>query len=152
MQSDRSAGSLGWQGAVNGGAHISFGPYSRPLPVFLYISLHRQTIDSGPTGLIPNPTTPDIVAVQNCEVCCQGKMAQLPHRKVGEGTEACHKMDRIHIDLVGPLAVPSAHGEFSYFQSGMEVGCRLSIVNLLKVKSDALSVSKVTLHSYLCSV
>lgn len=51
-------------------------------------------------------------------------------------------MDIIHLDIVGPLAIASAHGGYSYFQSGIEVGCRLSIVNLLKVKSDAIAISK----------
>ena len=72
-------------------------------------------------------------------------MSQSPHKHVSESTEACYKMDRIHLDLAGPMAVASHHGGYLYFQSGMEVGCRLSFVNLLKHKRDALAVSKVAI-------
>ena len=72
-------------------------------------------------------------------------MSQSPHKHVGESTEACHKMDRIHQDLADPMAVASHHGGYLYFQLGMEVGCRLTFVNLLKHKSDALDVSKVAI-------
>lgn len=93
-------------------------------------------------GLIPSLTTSEIAAVQSCEVCCQAKMSQSPHKHVSESTEACQKMDRVHLDLSGPMAVASHHGGHSYFQAGMEIGCRLSFVHLLKHKSDALAVSK----------
>ena len=44
--------------------------------------------------------------------------------------------------LVGPSAISSAHGGYTYFQSGFEVATRLSFVNLLKKKSEALDKSK----------
>ena len=72
-------------------------------------------------------------------------MSQLPHQRVSESTSDCHKMDRVHLDLAGPMAVASHHGGYSYFQAGMEMGCRLSFVNLLRHKSDALAVSKVAI-------
>ena len=56
-------------------------------------------------------------------------------------------MDKIHLDLVGPMAVHSRHGSFQYFQAGIDVGTRLSIVTLLRKKSDALTVSKVAIAS-----
>lgn len=98
-------------------------------------------------GLIPVLTSSECEEVQTCEVCCQAKMAQSPHKKVSESSKACAKMDKIHLDLVGPLAVKSAHGGYSYFQSGIDVGSRLSFVSLLKLKSEALEVSKVLIAS-----
>ena len=96
-------------------------------------------------GLIPKLTSSESSEIGKCEVCCQSKMAQTPHQHVDESNQQCAKMDRIHLDLVGPLAVTSAHGSFSYFQAGIDVGTRLSFVNLLKSKSDALDVSKVAI-------
>ena len=72
-------------------------------------------------------------------------MAQSPHKHVHDDNQQCGKMDRVHLDLVGPLTVISAHGAYSYFQAGIDVGTRLSFVNLLKKKSDALAVSKVAI-------
>ena len=72
-------------------------------------------------------------------------MAQSPHKHVNDDNQHCGKMDRIHLDLVGPLTVISAHGACSYFQAGIDVGTRMSFVNLLKKKSDALAVSKVAI-------
>ena len=59
-------------------------------------------------------------------------------------------MDKIHLDLVGPLAVIFAHGAYSYFQAGIDVGTRLSFVNLLQRKSDALAISKVAIAALEC--
>ena len=56
---------------------------------------------------------------------------------------SCVKSGRQHDVLT--MAVASHHGGYLYFQSGMEVGCLLSFVNLLKHKSDALDVSKVAI-------
>ena len=82
-------------------------------------------------GLIPSLATSKIAAVKNCEVCCQVKMSQSRHKHVSEFTKACHKMGRTHQDLVGLMAVASHHGGYLYFSSGMEIGCRLSLFNLL---------------------
>ena len=41
------------------------------------------------------------------------------------------------MDLVGPISVVSHHGGFKYFQSYIDVTTRLSVVSLLKKKSDA---------------
>ena len=51
-------------------------------------------------------------------------------------------MGRIHLDLVGPLAVVSANGGYQYFHSGTEVSTRVSFVSLLKKKSDAMEVTQ----------
>ena len=74
-------------------------------------------------------------------------MAQSPHQKSGERRKHCQKMDRLHLDLVGPLSVPSAHGSCTYFQSGIDVGTRHSFVNVLKSKSDVLTVSKALIST-----
>lgn len=49
------------------------------------------------------------------------------------------------MDLVGPISVVSHHGGFKYFQSCIDVTTRLSVVSLLKKKSDALMVSRVVI-------
>ena len=56
-------------------------------------------------------------------------------------------MDRIQLDLVGPMGVPSKHGGHIYFQTGMDIGTRLSSVSLLKSKSDALRVSQASIEA-----
>ena len=98
-------------------------------------------------GLIPNLTKDDTKTIANCEVCCASKMAQSPHHADSDDSKHFAKMDRIQLDLVGPMLVPSKHGKFTYFQSGMDVGTRMSFVNLLKSKSDALKVSKTTIKA-----
>ena len=94
-------------------------------------------------SLIPKLTPVESADVSGCQICCQAKMGQSPHKAVGDDTHSCHKMDRVHLDLVGPFAVSSAHGGYTYFQSGIEVATRLSFVNLLKKKSEALEKSKI---------
>ena len=101
-------------------------------------------------GLIPKLNSSESTEIANCEICCQSKMAQSPHQHVNEDNQRCGKMDKIHLDLVGPLAVISAHGAYSYFQAGIDVGTRLSFVNLLQRKSDALAISKVAIAALEC--
>ena len=96
-------------------------------------------------GLIPKLTSSESEEVITCQICCQSKMGQTPHKHVDESTMECGKLDRLHLDLVGPMAATSRHGSFDYFQAGIDVGTRLSFVNLLKRKSDALTVSKVAI-------
>ena len=98
-------------------------------------------------GMIPNLTKEETKTIADCEVCCASKMAQSPHHANSEDSQNLAKMDRIQLDLVGPMLVPSKHGKFTYFQSGMDVGTRMSFINLLKSKSDALKVSKTTIHA-----
>ena len=98
-------------------------------------------------GLIPKLSGSESTEIADCEVCTKSKMAQSPHKHESETSQHCKKMDRMHLDLVGPLGIPSAHGSCSYFQSGIDVGTRLSFVNLLKAKNDALSVSKVLIQA-----
>ena len=72
-------------------------------------------------------------------------MTQLPHRSRSDSDEDlghAQKMGRIHLDLIGPLAVMSANGGYQYFQSGIEVSTRVSFVSLLKKKSEALEVTR----------
>ena len=96
-------------------------------------------------GLIPKLTSSESEEVITCQICCQSKMAQNPHKHVDESAKECGKLDRLHLDLVGPMAATSRHGSFTYFQAGIDVGTRLSFVNLLKRKSDALAVSKIAI-------
>lgn len=96
-------------------------------------------------GLIPKLTSSESEEVITCQICCQSKMAQTSHKHVDESAKECGKLDRLHLDLVGPMAATSRHGSFNYFQAGIDVGTRLSFVNLLKRKSDALAVSKVAI-------
>ena len=98
-------------------------------------------------GLIPKLSSSESTKIADCEVCTKSKMAQSPHKHESETSQHCKKMERMHLDLVGPLGIPSAHGSCSYFQSGIDVGTRLSFVNLLKAKNDALSVSKVIIQA-----
>ena len=48
------------------------------------------------------------------------------------------KLDRIHLDLVGPFLTRSANGQYEYFQTMIDAGTRVSCVSLLKRKSEAL--------------
>ena len=96
-------------------------------------------------GLIPKLTTSESTVIATCEVCCKSKMAQSPHPAENEDSQKCGKLDRIHLDLVGPLSLKSHHGGYSYIQTGIDVGTRLSFVNLLKSKGDALPVSKAAI-------
>lgn len=94
-------------------------------------------------GLIPKLSGFESTKISNRGVCCKQKMAQSPHDFASETSQHCTKFDRLHLDLMGPLGLPSAHGSCSYFQTRTDVGTRLSFVNFLKAKSDALLVSKV---------
>lgn len=124
--------------------------------------LHRQALSAGMSwhlrlghpglpvmkslsakGILPKLAASEIAEVQGCEVCVSAKAKQSPHSHESQSTKECNsKMDRIHLDLVGPISVASHNGGFTYFQSCMEVSTRLSHVSLLKKKSDALEMTK----------
>ena len=94
-------------------------------------------------GKIPRLVAADMDEVRSCEVCIAAKACKSPHKGISESSLGCKgKMDRIHLDLVGPISVASHHGGFRYFQSCIEVSTRMSVVSLLKSKSDALPVSR----------
>ena len=80
--------------------------------------------------------------VANCEICCAAKMARGSHKAHTIQPEACQKLGRIHLDLVGPMSTVNKHGQFMYFQSGIDVGTRMSFVSLLKSKGEAFDASK----------
>ena len=92
--------------------------------------------------MIPSLTKNERSKVANCEICCAAKMAQGSHKAQNVETEAFQKLDRIHLDLVRPMSTASKHGQFMYFQSGINVGTRMSIVSLLKSKGEAFNASK----------
>ena len=97
-------------------------------------------------GKIPRLISADLEEVKSCEICIAAKLSQSPHKSISESTLNCtEKLDRIHMDLVGPISVVSHHGGFRYFQSCIEVSTRLSVVSLLKNKSEALTVSRVVI-------
>ena len=52
-------------------------------------------------GMIPSLTKEERSKVANCEICCAAKMAQGSHKAHTADTEACQKLDMIHLDLVG---------------------------------------------------
>lgn len=93
-------------------------------------------------SMIPHLTKEERSKVANCEICCASKMAQGSHKANNEESKNCEKLDRIHLDLVGPMSCASKHGKYHYFQSGIDVGSRLSFVSLLKTKGDAFAASK----------
>ena len=93
-------------------------------------------------GMIPSLTKDERSKVANCEICCAAKMAQGSHKPNKENPESCQKLDRLHLDLVGPMRTLSKHGQFMYFQSGIDVATRLSFVSLLKTKGEAFKASK----------
>ena len=93
-------------------------------------------------GMIPSLTKEERSKVANCEICCAAKMAQGSHKAHTVETATCQKLDRIHLDLVGPMRTVSKHGQFMYFQSGIDVGTRMSFVSLLKSKGEAFNASK----------
>ena len=98
-------------------------------------------------GLIPKLTKRETTTIAACEVCFASKMAQSPHDANSDDSQNLAKMDRIQLDLVGPMGVHSKHGGYTYFQSGMDIGTRLSFVSLLKSKSDAFLVSKASIEA-----
>ena len=98
-------------------------------------------------GTISALSEAEVREIRECEVCCQGKMAQLPHARIVEERGGVQVMDKMHLDLVGPMAVKSMNGGYTYVQTGIEVASRLSFVSLLKNKSEALKVSKVLIKS-----
>lgn len=94
-------------------------------------------------GIIPTLHADDVAEIKSCEVCVSGKLIQSSHNTESESTKDCHqKLDRVHMDLVGPIAVSSHHGLFKYFQSSIDVSTRYSLVSLLKSKSDALKEAR----------
>ena len=99
-------------------------------------------------GMIPNLTKDERSKVANCEICCAAKMAQGSHKPNKDKPESCQKLDRLHLDLVGPMRVPSEHGQFMYFQSGIDVGTRMSFVSLLKTKGEAFKASKPLITAF----
>ena len=83
-----------------------------------HLGLHAMS-DMSRSGDIPRLTVEEVEQVKNCEICCQGKITQLPHRSRSDSDEDlghAQKMGRIHLDLVGSLAVVSANGGYQYFQ------------------------------------
>ena len=92
-------------------------------------------------GMIPSLTKAKRSKVANCEICCAAKMAQGSH-KAHTVEPDCQKLDRIHLDLVGPMRTISKHGLFTYFQFGIDVGTRMSFVSLFKSKGEAFTASK----------
>ena len=97
-------------------------------------------------GKIPKLMNAELDEVRSCEICIAAKSCQSPHKGISESSLGCKdKMDRIHLDLVGPISVASHRGGFRYFQTCIEVSTRLSIVSLLKNKSDALTVSRMVI-------
>lgn len=58
--------------------------------------------EMGRKGEILGPAESEVCEVKLHEVCCQGKMGQLPHQSVSEDPVQCKKMDLIHLDLVDP--------------------------------------------------
>ena len=66
-------------------------------------------------GMIPSLTKDERSKVANCEICCAAKMAQGSHKVNTVEIEACQKLDRIHLDLVGPMSTASKHGQFMYY-------------------------------------
>ena len=97
-------------------------------------------------GKIPRLMSADLVEIKSCEIFISAKLCQSPHKNVSASALDCtEKLDRIHLDLVGPISVISHHGGFKYFQSCIDVTTRLSVVSLLKNKSDALTVSRIVI-------
>ena len=92
--------------------------------------------------MIPSLTKSEKSTVVNCEICCAGKMAQRSHKPNNEESTDCAPLDRVHLDLVGPMAPSSKHGGYTYFQSGIDVGSRLSFVSLLRTKGEAFAAYK----------
>ena len=93
-------------------------------------------------SMIPSLTKDERSKVANCEICCASKMAQGSHAAHNEESQICEKLDRVHLDLVGPMQTASKHGQYHYFKSGFDVGTRLSFVSLLKTKGGAFAASK----------
>ena len=98
-------------------------------------------------GRIPKLINADLDEVQSCEICIAAKLSQCPHKGISESSLDCkEKLDRIHLDLVGPISVVSHHGGVKSFQSCIELRTSLSGVSLLKKKSEALKVSRVKIY------
>ena len=66
-------------------------------------------------GMIPSLTKDERSKIANCEICCAAKMAQGSHKAHIVEPKTCQKLDRIHLDLVGPMSMFSKHGHFMYF-------------------------------------
>ena len=97
-------------------------------------------------GLIPPLLATEYEVIKACEVCVSAKLSQSSHQPESVSTKMCkQKLERVHMDIVGPIAVLSNHGRFQYFQSSIDVATRYSVVSLLKLKSDALSAAKKSL-------
>lgn len=98
-------------------------------------------------GLIPPLLATEYDVIKSCEVCVSAKLSQSPHQSESVSTKECKlKLDRVHMDIVGPIAVLSNHGRFKYFQSSIDVATRYSVVSLLKSKSDAFTAAKQSLN------
>ena len=72
-------------------------------------------------GFIPKQTKEETKTIVGCEICYASKMAQSPHEANGDDSHNLKKMDRIQLDLVGPMGVQSKHGGYTYFQTNMDV-------------------------------
>ena len=97
-------------------------------------------------GLIPKLLAREVIAVKSCEICVSAKLIQFPYESESESTKYCqHKLERVHMDLIGPIAVSSHNGRLKYFQASIDVSTRYSTVNLLQSKSDALKETRKSL-------
>jgi transposase InsO family protein len=68
-----------------------------------------------------------------CEVCTCSKMTSLPFKH--HFSNVHHPLQRIHMDLVGPI-VPSSVSGFKYFLTIVDQYSSFKIVRFLKAKSD----------------
>lgn len=77
--------------------------------------------------------------VQNCEVCCEGKMHRLPFPT--SETRSTKILELVHSDLMGPMETPSI-GKARYILTFLDDFTKKVFVYFLKTKSDVLDIFK----------